>query len=76
MVSQEVDMLKFDRIVIVVLALGVWALVLTPREIVAHHKDDYKSHSCDIAGSAYGDVEGSKADIRDWSKVTVQCTHY
>ncbi len=69
-------MLKFDRIVIVVLALGVWALVLTPRDIVAHHKDDIVSHSCDIDGSAYGAVEGSKADIRDWSKVNVECTHY
>ena len=76
MVSQEVDMLKFDRIVIVVLALGVWVLVLTPREIVAHHKDDIVNHSCGIDGSAYGVVEDSKADIRDWSKVIVECTHY
>ncbi len=66
-------MLKFDRIVIVVLALGVWALVLTPREIVAL---DPISHSCDIDGSAYGEVEGSKADIRDWRSVAVTCTHY
>ena len=76
MVRQEVDMLNFDRIVLVVLALGVWALVLAPREIVAHHKSDIISHSCDIDGSAYGAVEGGKADIRDWSKVSVQCTHY
>ncbi len=69
-------MLIIDRIVMVGLALGVWMLVLTPREIVAHHKDDIVSHSCDIDGSAYGVVEGSKADIRDWRKVTVYCTHY
>ncbi len=69
-------MLKFDRIVMVVLALGVWALVLTPRDIVAHQKDDIVNHSCDIDGSAYGEVEGSKADIRDWRKVIVECTHY
>ena len=30
-------MLTFDRIVLVVLAVGVWALVLAPREIGAHH---------------------------------------
>jgi len=72
----EVDMLTFDRIVLVVLAVGVWALVLAPREIGAHHKDDIVSHACDIDGSAYGVVEGSKADIRDWRKVTVYCTHY
>jgi hypothetical protein len=69
-------MLTFDRIVLVVLAVGVWALVLAPQEIGAHHKDDIVSHSCDIDGSAYGVVEGSKADIRDWSKVNVECTHY
>ncbi len=69
-------MLKFDRIVIVVLALGVWALVLTPRDIVAHNKDDIVGHACDIDGSAYGPVEGGKADIRDWSKVNVRCTHF
>ena len=51
-------------------------LVLAPREIGTHHKDDIVSHSCDIDGSAYGVVEGSKADIRDWSKVSVECTHY
>ncbi len=69
-------MLKFDRIVLVVLALGVWALVLQPQGIVAHHKDEVVSHSCDIDGSAYGVVEDGKADIREWGKVIVECTHY
>ena len=69
-------MLIFDRIVIVVLALGVWALVLTPREIIAQNTADIVSHSCDIDGSAYGVVEDGKADIRDWSKVIVECTHF
>ena len=30
-------MLTFDRIVLTVLAVGVWARVLAPREIGAHH---------------------------------------
>ncbi len=69
-------MLIFDRTVIVVLALGVWALlVLTPQELDAHHKDDIVRHSCGIDGSAYGVVKGGKADIRDWGKVIVECTH-
>jgi hypothetical protein len=59
-----------------VLALEVWALTLKPQGIVAHHKGDIISNSCDIDGSAYGAVEGGKADIRDWSKVNVECTHY
>ena len=69
-------MLKFDRIVLVVLALGVWALVLKPQAIVAHHKDEVVSHSCDINGSAYGVVEDGKADIREWGQINVLCTHY
>ena len=69
-------MLILDRTVIVVLALGVWALVLAPQELGAHHKDDIVSHSCGIDGSAYGVVEDGKADIRDWGKVIVECTHY
>ena len=47
-------MQTFDRTVLVVLAVGVWALVLAPQEIGAHHKDDIVSHSCGIDGSAYG----------------------
>ena len=70
------DMLKFDRIVIVVLALGVWALVMSPRGIDAHHKDDIFNHSCGIDGSAYGVVEDGKADIREWGKDIVECTHF
>lgn len=77
-------MLTFDRIALVVLAAGVWALVLAPRGIVAQNEDTAApvpapapvSHSCDIDGSAYGEVDGSKADIRDWRKVSVECTHY
>ena len=69
-------MLNFDRIVLVMLALGVWALVLAPQELDAHHKDDIVSHSCGIDGSAYGVVEDGKADIREWGKVIVECTHY
>ncbi len=69
-------MQTFDRTVLVVLAVGVWALVLAPQEIGAHHKDDIVSHSCGIDGSAYGVTEDGKADIRDWSKVIVECSHY
>ncbi len=69
-------MLIFDRIVIVVLALGVWALVLTPREIFAQNTADIVNHSCDIDGSAYGVVEDGKADIRNWRDVNVECTHF
>jgi len=38
-------MLTFDRIVLTMLALGIWALVLTPQELGAH---DDNGHSCDV----------------------------
>ena len=45
---KEVDMLTFDRIVLTILALGIWALVLSPRSIEAHHI--FAVHDCDISG--------------------------
>ena len=72
-------MLKFDRIVLVMLALGVWALVLAPQVLDAHHQYD-DGHSCDIAGKAYGYIdelsEGARITVKKWSRVSVDCTHY
>jgi hypothetical protein len=66
-------MLKFDRIVLVVLALGVWALVLKPQELGAHHED--ADHDCSISGFAFGDVADGIADVYLWEGVTVDCAH-
>ncbi len=65
-------MLKFDRIVLVVLALGVWALVLKPQEIGAHHEG--ADHDCSISGSASGYAEGGYAEVDSWS-VWISCEH-
>ena len=67
-------MLIFDRIVLVVLALGVWALVLTPQEIGAHHQED-DGHNCDVSGEAYGEVDGGEVYV-EGSGLSVDCTHY
>jgi len=72
-------MLTFDRIVLTMLALGIWALVLTPQKLVAHHQYD-DGHSCDISGYAYGngDIEGGgsvSVSIGQWYGVSVDCTH-
>ncbi len=64
-------MLIFNRIVVVVLALGVWALVLV---LGAHHQDD-DGHSCDVSGSLWGEVDGGEVYI-DGSGLSVDCTHY
>ncbi len=84
-------MLIFDRIVLVVLALGVWALVLTPQEIGAHHQYDdgmrvasrmpwatawgSLGHNCSVSGEAYGEVDGGEVYV-DGSDLSVDCTHY
>ncbi len=56
------------------LVLGVWALVLLPQEIGAHHQYD-DGHSCDVSGTAYGEVDGGEVYV-DGSGLSVDCTHY
>ncbi len=72
-------MRAFDRIILATLALGVWALVLAPQEIGAHHQNN-DGHSCDISGSAWGGVvqpgELAHMEIFEWGGVTVDCSHY
>ncbi len=67
-------MLTFDRIVLTMLALGIWALVLTPRELGAHHQYD-DGHSCDVSGEAYGEADGGEVYVAG-SGLSVDCTHY
>ncbi len=71
-------MRTFDRIILVVLALGVWALVLMPQVTGAHHYLD-DGHSCDISGKAYGYIddlsEGGRVVVKKWSRVSVDCGH-
>ncbi len=66
-------MLTFDRIVLTMLALGIWALVLSPREIGAH---DDNGHSCEISGMAYGHALGGIVEVYDVSGLDVECAHY
>ena len=71
-------MRMFDRIVLILLALGVWAFVLSPQITDAHHDD--ASHSCDVSGSAYGEIEslaaGGDVFVYDVSGISVDCSHY
>ncbi len=56
------------------LAVGVWALVLSPQVINAHHQYD-DGHNCDVSGAAYGEVDGDEVYV-DGSGLTVDCSHY
>jgi hypothetical protein len=72
-------MLKFDRIVLVVLAMGVWALVLAPREIGARSHltpGQLAKHSCYLSGgTAHGYTIGSVVVVDEWHLVGVGCDH-
>ena len=83
-------MRNFDRVVLVVLALGIWALVLKPTELTAH--GDWHSHagnyaeedhdhslSCRISGTAEGYAHNAGpgyVDVDDWGDVKVRCSVY
>ncbi len=63
----------FDRVILVMLALGVWALVLSPRSIEAHHART--AHDCDISGTVDGQTDLDGKFSIDASEFSVQCDH-
>ena len=65
-------MLTFDRIVLVMLALGIWALVLAPQETGAHHED--ARHRCTADGTGYGELDGTDVWIYSLD-IDVTCKH-
>ena len=66
-------MRTFDRITLIVLALGLWALVLSPKSIEAHHA--HAAHDCYISGIADGQIDVDGKFSIDASKFSVQCDH-
>ena len=70
-------MRTFDRVVLVVLALGIWALVMEPAELTAHIGGHDHSSDCTISGYAegYNHYEGSgPIEITDWGNVSISCS--
>ena len=65
-------MKNLDRILVLVLAVGVWALVLKPTSLTAHYEND---HRCEIDGFAEGSAQNGDAWIEIWNGVTVRCSH-
>lgn len=61
----------FDRILVISLALGVWALVFKSDNISAHHSGE--NVSCSVGGYATGELDDTKVSgirLRD-SSVTI-----
>ena len=66
-------MRTFDRFILTMLVLGLWALVLSPRSIEAHHART--AHDCDISGTADGQTDLDGKFSIDASEFSVQCDH-
>ncbi len=66
-------MLTFDRFALTMLALGIWALVLSPQSIEAHHAQAV--HDCYISGSADGQIDSDGNYSIDASAFSVRCDH-
>lgn len=65
---------RFDRALLLVLVLGVWALVLKPRSPTAH---DDNIHSCSFSWSGgYGELEGGGEVYVHSGDGSVDCSHY
>ena len=68
-------MKAIDRIILVALVAGVWALVLKPGTPVAHHEG--AGHKCSLSGDAIGALVGEKeVKIFDFRGVNLFCDHF
>ena len=65
-------MKAIDRIILIALVAGVWALVLKPVTPAAHHAD--AQHTCSLSGDAFGAVTKNKeVTIFDFRGVNLFC---
>jgi hypothetical protein len=60
-------MRNVDRMILIVLVLGVWALVLKPADPTAHEDD---RHSC--SGTGYGELDGREVYVY---QLDISCRH-
>ncbi len=66
-------MKAIDRVILIALTLGIWALVFQPRDMAAHPDD---LHSCRVSGEAYGELTDGEVLVHDWNDVSVKCHHH
>ena len=70
-----------DRVLFSVILMGIWALVLRPDNLDAHHPDiiqpgpqnELSNISCKISGVAQGSTIGSITQINSWHGVEIKC---
>jgi hypothetical protein len=71
--EREGVMKAIDRVILIALTLGIWALVFQPRDMAAHPDD---LHSCRVSGEAYGELTDGEVLVHDWNDVSVKCHHH
>ncbi len=63
----------FDRGILIALVFGVWALVLKPDSLTAHHDNE---HVCTFSWSGgYGERDGAEVYIHSGNG-DVECFHF
>ncbi len=65
-------MKNVDRLILSVLAVGIWAFILQPSNTAAHD-DDY--HSCSGNGTGYGEPDGREVYVYQLN-LNISCEHY
>lgn len=61
----------FDRLVVIGLAMGIWALVLNPLPLTAHPNDIQK---CSGSGTGHGERDGGEVFVYSLD-LDIQCKH-
>lgn len=61
-----------DRLILSVIAVGIWALVLQPSALEAH---DNNYHSCSGSGTGYGEPDGNEIFVYSLN-LNIDCDHY
>jgi hypothetical protein len=65
--------MKFvDRLILLVIAAGIWTFILQPSNIAAHDDND---HSCSGSGTGYGQPEGDEVYVYQLN-LEIECAHY
>jgi hypothetical protein len=66
------QMKNVDRLIMLVLAAGIWTYILQPSNIEAH---DDNGHSCSGSGTGYGEQNGSEVYVFQLD-LDISCDHY
>jgi hypothetical protein len=64
-------MKNIDRFILLVIATGIWAVVLKPAELEAHSDDN---HVCSGDGTGFGEPDGREVYVYSLN-LNIRCFH-